>query len=540
MRLLPAARRRDEQGIVAVVMALIICFTMIPLAALAVDIGVQRVARRDMQALADVVALDVARQLDGRTYSQLQGNLQAWADKSAARNDGIGETRTVVPELGRIDESRYSTTDGEAIFVPITSDSGGIPTAVRVTASATVGFNLAPGTGGATRTAIAQSRSSACIKIGSYAANLDSKKSALLNHLVGDALNLSAVSYTGLANANISLLGLATELGVATPQELLDLDNLSLNDLYLASAKALSNEGGEIADITLLNQLASASLSGLAHINVSDLIAMENGSGSALATSLNVLDLVAGSAFLANGTSALSVPSVTAGVPNVGAVSASLHIVQAPVMWCGHVGSSRRTSQVTLDLTVTLANLNILGLAAGSTVHVQVDLAEATGTMTKIQCGPGNPDGVEVSVASSLSQLSTGLDVDLKLLGLAVAHVDGDVGTLAAPANQAVAITVPPRAYDEFVSSGSGVVLPQMSSGNLSIQILGGLPPLVSDASILASVYSSIVLPTLNPLTTNLNSDVIGPVSKLLGLQLGGADVALVRKPSCTDVSLVG
>ena len=37
-------RLREESGVVAIVMALVTCFVLIPLAAFAVDIGMQRVA----------------------------------------------------------------------------------------------------------------------------------------------------------------------------------------------------------------------------------------------------------------------------------------------------------------------------------------------------------------------------------------------------------------------------------------------------------------------------------------------------------------
>ncbi len=91
-------------------------------------------------------------------------------------------------------------------------------------------------------------------------------------------------------------------------------------------------------------------------------------------------------------------------------------MIQAPIVHCGHLGSSAHTSQVSLDVTATLSNLNLLGLAASSTVTFSLSLADATGTLTKIVCGP--PDGMDVAVASSLAQISTGLSVDLKLLGL--------------------------------------------------------------------------------------------------------------------------
>ncbi len=80
----------------------------------------------------------------------------------------------------------------------------------------------------------------------------------------------------------------------------------------------------------------------------------------------------------------------------------------------------------------------------------------------------------------------------------------------------------------------------QLGSGHLSMTLLGVLPLGVSQASLLASVYTNIVSAVVNPLASNLNDVVTGPLSSLLGLELGGADVFAVQQPSCNDVSLDG
>jgi len=63
--------QRNDRGAVAAAISVLMAFVLLAIAAFAVDIGMQRVARRDMQALADIVALDLAREIDGRTQSQL-------------------------------------------------------------------------------------------------------------------------------------------------------------------------------------------------------------------------------------------------------------------------------------------------------------------------------------------------------------------------------------------------------------------------------------------------------------------------------------
>lgn len=103
-------RRRpdDECGAVAVFVALVTCFTLLPLAAFAVDLGMQRVARRDAQAIADMVALDLGRQLDGRTLAQIQPTLRQRADASAARNaGGVSRDTRVRAELGTVAPEKY-------------------------------------------------------------------------------------------------------------------------------------------------------------------------------------------------------------------------------------------------------------------------------------------------------------------------------------------------------------------------------------------------------------------------------------------------
>jgi uncharacterized membrane protein len=527
---------------VAVVVALVSCFVLIPVATIAVDLGVQRVARRDVQAVADVVALDLARRLDGRTWSQLHGQLQQWADASAARNHSGVAAPAVTAELGRVDPAHYDPNAPDAYFTPITSDAGGIPTAVRVTATARVAFSIRGGSGGVARTAIAASQSSACFSLGSWALRLNSQSSVLLDALVGDALNVSAISYTGLANADVSLLGLAAELGAGTTDELLALD-LSLGQLYVAAAHALQKQGGDTADVLLLNHLAGLNLGGLPHVRFGDLIALTAGDDAALATSVNLLDLVATSALVANGTNALAVPTINAGVPGIASVTGSLHVIEKPQEACGHVNQAQaHTAQVTLDLTIKLAPLNLLNVfllgvvTADATVIVHVDLASATGTLRKVQCGPGRPDGIDVEVASALAQVGVNLPIDVRLAGLPIVSITGGVGTTAPATTGTVQIRVPPNSYGAPVSTGTGTILPGLTTSNLHAALLG----VIDLGPVLDAVSALIIDPILDPLIAHINDVVLEPLTDFLGINLAGADVFAVRAPTCGQSALVG
>lgn len=533
-RALPA-RRRDEQGVVAIVVALLTCFMLIPLAAYAVDIGVQRVARRDAQSVADVVALDLSRQLDGRTYSQIIGTLQSLADRSAARNKAGTATFAVKPELGTL-AANYDPQNPDAYFLPTTIGNV-VPTAVRVTATGNVGFGFTSGSGGVSRSAVGTSRPTVCFRLGSYAATVNSGNSALLNGLIGDALNLGVLSYDGLATSNITLLGLATQLGVASPDQLLN-TTVTLNQLYLASAKALQAQGGDAANIALLNNLATASYGGLPSVKMGDLIALGSTDSAALGTTVNVLDLVAGSAFLANGTNALAIPSLTAGVPGVSNVTASLKVIEKPQGACDD--QTATTNQVSLDVTFTLVPSasglgGMLGLKSGvTTVTVHAAIAPATGKLTASYCA--SPKGADVLVTSALTSLTAEVKTNLTLLGLPIATLDSTAATSASATSTTVQFRLPPDTLNTAKSAGSGTAVPSITVTSGDLTLLGA----ISLGPLIGAITSGLITPLVNPLIANTNSVLVGPLATLLGLRVGGADVFLSQFKCGGAVSLVG
>lgn len=258
--------QRDSQGAVAIFVALITCFVLIPVAALAVDIGVQRVARTDMQSLADVIALDLARDLKGGNLSDYSMNdLNAHAHASRDRNDSIVKSSGDKPaeitvKLGTTTPNLYgvAATDAAPGYFKEATQRGDAVDAVQVTASTNVDFGLANalpgggiGKGGAARSAIATGVPDACFKVGSFALGLDTTNESVVNGLLNNALlgndnvvGLGVLGYKGLANADISLLRLTTALSALNPDKVLDLSHVSLGDFVVAAASALGNKIG--------------------------------------------------------------------------------------------------------------------------------------------------------------------------------------------------------------------------------------------------------------------------------------------------------
>lgn len=525
-------RRGNERGSTLPLLAILLVL-LVAIAAFGVDLGQQRVVRRDMQALADVVALDMVREIKGRSVTQIQADSTSWQTaigKSVSRNDStFGDPPTVQVELGTLDESTRA-------FTVATGNT--IPNAVRATARSQIDFAFAPGTGGATRTAVAATKPLACFSLGSYALGLNSGNSVLLNALVNDALNLNVLSYNGLATANVSLLGIATQLGVGTVDALVALPGLSVGQFYAAVATVLQREGGSTANVQLLQTL-SASVGALSPINIGQLLSLTSGEDAALGTSLNVLDLVAASAFVANGDSALAIPglAVNLGITNV---AAALRIIQKPQFGCGGVNeATAKTSQVALTIGGDLLNPPaILGTTATVSMSLSLDIAEANGLLTKIVCGDptvAHPDLESVLTTDGLVNLQLRVPVTLKVLGIPVLSGTVEIGT-APPTNAQTAAM-------SFPTLGSYATAHPTGSGNIG---LSGLVVDTSDLKLggitlgltLAPLVSGILTSVVNPLVANLDSALLTPLLDLLGAQVSGADVFGVARPNCNSSAL--
>lgn len=581
-------RQRDQRGAMAIFLSMILCLILVPLGALAVDIGMQRVARSDMQSLADAIALDLARQLDGSTAaSAIYPTLSALAAKSLAQNQGntYSDTAAVKSiDLGTVDSTQFGTS---GYFTKLATTSGAFPTAVRVTMTTPVGFAFMPSSsGGATRSSIAVAASTACFRLGSYGLGINTSNSVLLKGLVesalGGSVNVTALGYQGLASANISLTALAAELGVGTVDQLMALNSVSVANLYIAAADVLT-QNGDAANAAILNSIA-AHVGSLPPISIAGLIAASSGYGAAEAATINVLDLVAGSAFIANG-SALSIPNLAVNLGLTGtSLTASASLIQSPQPACGKVDvASTSTSQANLAITGTLASIpslptSLLGLSAAvaaDSTKIKVDLAKATGTLKAIVCGAGtvaSPEGIDVLVGSQLgvvTSLDQTISVSGSLTGSGIlggllggllgsilrVNVSGSVrlqtSTSQPQENRTATIRIPnsPTSYSIPVSTGSGSIgletanITVTSSLTLTASGLLGIPITLNASQITAltsGIVSGLTSNIVGPLVSSINSTLVTPLTELLGVDIAGADVYGVPRPLCSNPSLAG
>lgn len=593
-------RQRDERGAIIPMVAMLLA-VLIPSTALAVDVGMQRVVRRDMQALADIVALDLVRLVDGRTAAQINSGynglntLDAALAKSVARNsDVLGDAPLVTAKLAFMDPITHTlTTHVGAGGVPETTEATGsqVPTAIEVTANGGIDFAFLPGHGGAQRKAVAVPAPSTCFRLGSFAASLDASTSNLLVSLFPSLINNStlsatAVGYQGLAALEVDLVDLVgvSGLGVGTPDALLELDGLTLGEFYAAVASAVQANGGPTASVTLLQQLSTkANLTST--IAIRDILNIATGDTAALAAKFNVLDLITGAAYAANGTNSLAVPGLSAQIPGLTSLTTSLTVGDKPKLACGGKGTAKaQTGQVDLEFSGALTDINqtiSLPLLAGNllahtTTQTELFLAKAEGTLTNIVCGDAtavtNAEGIDVEVASSLaSNVSTtqattitgtlDLRQSIPLLGtikIATITVNLTQGATASTSQGTTTGTIsfrhPNDNYGTAKSYGSGIVLnslnaPTVSSGaQVHIAFLPGYGTSgnvnVSSVAGLSAVLNSVLALATSAVNTNvvtpLNTLVTPALERQLGIKVGGADLFALPRPSCNDPALAG
>jgi uncharacterized membrane protein len=575
--------QKDERGAVAVFVALILPVLM-GIAAFVVDIGMQRVTGADLQALADVVALDLGREIrGGRTQAALavEGdprNSSSAVSHSLARNpDVFGQDLAVEVDWGSYDEDGWDTTADP-------------PSAVRVTANADTDYAFTNGSGNVTRTAYAVASDSSCYRLGTFVAAIKSGDSTVLgplNHLMG--VNLGLVSYRALADADVTLADLAASSAFGSPTQLLT-GTVTFANVLRAMIEVLSNEPGSSNSVAISALQSILAVSGsLGSIVLGDVLHVAPTDEAALEVALNVLDMV-GSARLATGEHFLEIPNLQAQVPGVGfQFSGAIALISAAQLACGKPNSPEsvaRNAQLEGSLGITFANLPSLSIANLATLQTgkasgsfNVNLADGEGRLISPpegHCGTGTSSdphtfAVSVETQPATYSLRTELEVsgDIKvsilqdlglggllngLLGILLpnkvaveVNVRLDIGSNHPGGASVANLQLPPNDVTP-IETGSAPyldprnVVPTVTSVKIGGKgaALGAVTALTNTiVNELVSLEKGFAQKTLLPLVDNFNNAVIGPVARMVGLRFGGADVYAVGAV-CGRPSLAG
>lgn len=386
-----------------------------------IEIGFLFWAKRDAQKVVDLAALAGAQRLDLCRPDN--------ADNSAARQNALAQN--TFPGQVQIQCGNWNATRGTADHFSPSVDAGNPRNAVRVIAERGVlpffGQNSALPTLRVQAVA-KRSEPTAVFAVGSQLLRTNGNSPLMATlRLVGlDVTNATVLSYDGLAQATVTPSGLLAALGipvtadlsVADFNRLLSVNRISLAQLVNATAtvvgretavgvqlQALSNLVGTRLDINQLNILLGSQNGGGGLF--AQVISPDGTIGSALESKVNVLDLVTAAISIANDGNGVQVQGL-----NLLGIDVKAGVVEPPSIAIGGVGARAYNAQVRLMVDVDSDRLfaigpllNLLGTRLHLPLHV--DVANAMGTLTSIQCGAAPPTAT-VQVDSSVLRACVG------------------------------------------------------------------------------------------------------------------------------------
>jgi uncharacterized membrane protein len=547
---------RDERGAVAIFTALVLVVVLMS-AALAIDLGKQRVVRADMQALADVVSLDLARSLGADNVQTMltAAAFRAAVSRSVSGNDGVlGDPPTVTVELGSFDGEfsefgRYVYDHATGSFsAPVITDGDAIPTAVRVTSEGSVAFGFTSGSGAATRSAVSVADAGGCFSLGSYAARVDTGDSFILGPLLavlGTGIDLDLLDLQGLAAADITVLDLVETDLVAGGFDQFLAATVGLDEFLVAVADALRANSGETAEVQLLDSLAGLTLPAL-QVPLGELLDLEAGSATALTAGLNVLDLVAGGVFLGNGTNPIRLP-LELNVGTITNVTVDVVIGQRPIITCGRKGVTGETTQIGIVIGGQLANidLGVARITAPISLELAVDPAEAT--LADLRCD-ADDRALDFLVSSGLLDLDVlvGSSLNPDALAVRVTGIRIANGFISASGSRpggsadsgTVTVTDGDYAGAAPVETGDGSLgLPALGPLVNGLALLPGVPLIGDLLTLIGGLVTGVLNPVLtlvvSPLVQAVDTVVLSPLLESLGINLTGADVHAVPRSEC-------
>lgn len=559
LRQLPLPRtRRCARGAVSVMAALLIATVAIA-ALVSIDVGHVFMRQRQLQNMVDLAAMSAAQQLKrADSAANLNAAVLGTVSNIGAGNGypaGIGMgcaeaagggADAMTACVGVWDPATAGPRHFNAAYNPATVS----PNAVRVQATQTVPI-LFVFDGGSGRQLFAESIASgsppvAAFSLGTGLLDVNSANS-LLSVLLGSSVQLSAADWQGLVDANVTLDQLRIRANVGTVNQLLN-TALSLRDFY---ALVLGAAGRDALLNTMLGSPPTTLGAGGAGVAVSlaqllKLDVLAPAASSAVEAGLSVAQLLLAGAQVARGDTALALP-VTVQLPaGLGGLSASVQVIQPPVMAVGPARkltespatwqTSARSAQVEVALAATVSSgpiSGLLGLQLNVPLHISA--AEARADLTSLQCAAAPADRrATVHVTPSLisacltnqcagGKVTIGTASALLYPLIKLVVVDNPKQRNAAGTD----ITLAPGGHAQVGTANPiGGIFSQVLALQVTPEVLGVPIPLPLDLSAV-----------LVPLGTALDA-ILPSVLAQAGIQLGTADL-WVHSIDCNNAELV-
>jgi uncharacterized membrane protein len=588
---------RTERGQTLPLVTLCLVALMVA-AALSVDIGALAVSNHRLQAVADMAAIDGSRELTGTTCADTyvvptdspqvpssQYDHVVKAVVASAKRNGfeVAGPKTLIVELGLV------TRDAAGIphFSALPNLCNVVPDSVRVRAGDLRGYSFATVIRQSgritTRAAVGTLGGLAAFTLGSTMVSIDSTRATLLNPILssticrlqpgGCSLSLSAAGYNGLLASNITFGDLATQLGFGTTEELFAAD-VSIRNLLTAAALLADPATTAGADARTALTSITAVLAATGTVKLGEMVSADMANGNqAAGLGINLYQLVMGTAAIANGTNAVAIPNTSVTIPYVSNVTASISLIEAPVIIGHRAGATRTTKQIsitinpTINLTGTGPIVEGLNLASVTgSLPITISGGSATGTLTRVRCG--STKGIDTAISVNAATITAGgtLDVSLNtspnkdilqtLVGL-LGIVDGGkviTTTLTVSGSGASTATGTTNVAFDYPSGfgpagavtvgNTTVGLDDLAYGNanlsMNVPLINLLGISLGTTNVNLAVSPGAIVTLLAPVMNAIDAELVQPLMESLGLVLGAADVMANPPMQCGVPTLAG
>lgn len=527
--------------------------------ALAIDLGRIAWERRDLQATADLAALDAVRAF-GSCRENSSDPLAA-AQASALRNGFTGDLTQGpnVVAVGRVD-----AVDGLRRFTPLPDTA--TASAVRVFATESVPRSLLagyflPGEATLSAEAVAERPVTAGLRAGSYAARANPTSIQILNDVLGgfaDAnVQLDLLSYENLMGAGVSFEDLQLAAGAGSPEAFLDME-LTAGEYVEVLATALDRQGESDASAAL-REIGGVDETRTFHVD--ELFSMTpEALGDPRDVIFNSFDLLDIGLQVARGDDGVVVDPLGISPAGIASVGVRMKIVQAPQLAVGPPGRGAdgawqtvvRTGQIRMAIELRVEQG--FGLLGNNPVafDVFVEAAPTVAHLDAVDCADADDPihRVVVGVEPGLVRMGIGrypdFDTSPEPVPSEVVQLDapglgaGPVASVRASgdlpfrsSSQRLDFEGPfyptidepsednsRRVGSEVGEAVANALVSMVASTDVDIELLGGSLP-VSEQAVLARTAALLELAF---------RDLDEPVSALfqaLGLHLGGADVTV-------------
>lgn len=396
------------------------------------QLGYAYYMKREMQKAADLAALSAVQVL----------GLGAPADCARAQAAGQAAVLANVPNIletfaatdvtveCKVWDTSRADADGMYVFDPA---SGQAPNALRITLSKSL-RSLLPGIAdGAPVRVVSVATSTqpvAVFTVGSRLLRL--QRGGLLSQLLATVgatpAQLDVLDAAGLANVNITPSGLLEALGlpvsvatgVGTAEQLAALNNLTLGQLLQATLTVMNKAGGTAgASVGLLTDAINVVLN-VMPLNlpvklfgdggVLDLNVAGGDVNSALQANVNALNVLETALVIANGQNLVD---LGLSVPLLG-VQSQVRIVEPPTIGVGGVGAQATSAGIRVYLRANTSNIPLVGPLLANTLGTRIDLpviidvAQSTGTVSKLCQAPLTESQATIDVTSSVANICLG------------------------------------------------------------------------------------------------------------------------------------